>query len=82
MRFFITIGGTGGFTLALASSLHAGNPPAFALHDAAIGCLVGAILFQFGHRVYLSSLMTLVDQRAEAIKKARPASSEDATHKS
>ena len=75
MRFFITIGGASGFALALASSLHAGNAPAFALHDGAIGCLVGAFLFQFGHRAYHSSLMTFLDQRAAVIKQAHPAES-------
>ena len=75
MRFFITIGGASGFALALASSLHAGNAPAFAVHDGAIGCLVGAFLFQFGHRAYHSSLMTFLDQRAAVIKQAHPATS-------
>lgn len=78
MRFFITIGGASGFALALASSFHAGNAPAFALHDGAIGCLVGAFLFQFGHRAYHSSLMTYLDQRAAAIKQAHPAPAENA----
>ena len=73
MRFFITMGGVSGFALTLASSLHAGNSPAFALHDGAIGCIVGAFLFQFGHRAYHSSLMTYLDQRAAAIKQAHPA---------
>ncbi len=82
MRFFITIGGSIGFTLALASSLHAGNAPAFALHDGAIGCLFAAFLFQFAHRAYHSSLMTFLDQRAEAIKQAHPAPSEKAHAKS
>ena len=73
MRFFITIGGSSGFALALASSFHAGNPPAFALHDGAIGCLVGALLFRYGHRAFHSSLLTYLDQRAEAVKLAHPA---------
>ena len=82
MRFFITIGGASGFALALASSLHAGNAPAFALHDGAIGCLFAAFLFQFGHRAYHSSLMTYLDQRAEAYKQAHPAPMEKAPLKS
>ena len=82
MRFFITIGGSSGFALALASSLHAGNPPTFALHDAAIGCLFGAFLFQFGHRAYRSSLMIFLNQRAEAMKHAHAAPAEKSSLKS
>ena len=82
MRFFIIIGGASGFALALASSLHAGNAPAFALRDSAIGCLFGAFLFQFGHRAYHSSLMSYLDQRAEAFKQAHPESAEKASLKS
>ena len=78
MRFFIIVGGSIGFLLALASSFHAGNAPAFALHDGAIGCLFGAFLFQLGHRAYHSSLMVFLDQRAEAIKQTYPASAEKA----
>ena len=78
MRFFITIGGASGFALALASSFHAGNAPAFALHDGAIGCIVGAFLFQFAHRAYRSSLITYLDQRTAAFKQAHPVQSEKA----
>lgn len=77
MRFFITIGGASGFALALTSSFHAGNAPAFALHDGAIGCIVGAFLFQIAHRAYHSSLMTFLDQRAAAIKQAHPQAPEN-----
>lgn len=76
MRFFITIGGSSGFALALASSFHAGNPPTFALHDGAIGCLFGAFLFQCGHRAYHSSLMAYLNQRALAAKPATPIAGE------
>ena len=82
MRFFITIGGSSGFALALASSFHAGNAPAFAIHDGAIGCIVGAFLFQFAHRAYHSSLMTYLDERAEAFKQAHPDASEKAPQNS
>ena len=75
MRFFITIGGTSGFALALASSLHAGNAPAYALRDSAVGCLFGAFLFRFAHRAFHSSLLTYLDERAQAFKQAQPAES-------
>ena len=79
MRFFITIGGASGFALALASSLHAGNAPAYALRDSAIGCLFGAFLFRFAHRAFHSSLLIYLDERAEAFKRAHPAAAASAT---
>lgn len=82
MKFFITIGGASGFALALASSFHAGNAPSFAILDGAIGCVIGAFLFQFAHRAYHSSLMTYLDQRAAAFKQAHPAASEKAPQNS
>ena len=73
MRFFITIGGATGFALALASSLHAGHAPAYALRDGAVGCIVGALLFRIVHRAFLTSLLTYLDARAEALKQTHPA---------
>ena len=73
MRFFITIGGATGFALALASSLHAGHAPAYALRDGAVGCIVGALLFRIVHRAFLTSLLTYLDARAEALKQTNPA---------
>ncbi len=81
MRFFITIGGATGFALALASSLHAENAPAFALRDGAVGCIVGAFLFRIVHRAFLSSLLTYLDARAAVIKQAHPAPTDKATRK-
>lgn len=72
MRFFITIGGATGFALALASSLHAGHAPAYALRDGAVGCIVGALLFRIVHRAFLTSLLTYLDARAEALKQTHP----------
>ena len=82
MRFFITIGGATGFALALASSLHAGNAPAYALRDGAVGCIVGAFLFRIMHRAFLTGLLTYLEARAEAIKQAQPATAEKATRTS
>ena len=70
MRFFITIGGCAGFALAFASSLHAGNSPAFALRDGGIGCLVGAVLLRAAHWAYFTSLHAHVAERAAALKEA------------
>ena len=81
MRFFITIGGASGFALALASSLHAGNAPAYALRDSAVGCLFGAFLFRFAHRAFHSSLLTYLDERAQAFKQAHPTPAGNAVRK-
>jgi hypothetical protein len=82
MRFFIIVGGSIGFLLALASSFHAGNAPAFALHDGAIGCLVGSFLFQLGHRAYHTSLMSFLNQRAAVIKQTHSTPAEKVSLKS
>lgn len=67
MKFFITMGGCTGFVLALASSLHAGNAPAFALRDAGIGCVVAALLFRGGHWAFFTSLQSHLRERAAAM---------------
>lgn len=81
MRFFITIGGATGFALALASSLHAGNAPAFALRDGAVGCIVGAFLFRIVHRAFLTSLLTYLDERAGAVKQTNSVPADKAARK-
>lgn len=81
MRFFITIGGAIGFALALASSLHAGNAPVFALRSAAIGCIGGALLFRAAHRAFLSSLHSHLRDRAAAIQAAAPPESAEPARK-
>ena len=68
MRFFLTIGGCTGFAISLLSSLHAGNGPADALRDAAIGCVAGAALFRAAHWAFLTSIHSHVRERAEAMK--------------
>jgi hypothetical protein len=70
MRFFITMGGCTGFVLVLASSLHAGNAPAFALRDAGIGCVVAALLFRGAHRAFFASLQSHLRERAAALQQA------------
>lgn len=70
MRFFITMGGSIGFLLALASSLHAGNALTFALRDAGIGCVLSALLFRGAHYAFFTSLQTHVRERGAAIQAA------------
>jgi hypothetical protein len=70
MRFFITMGGCTGFVLVLASSLHAGNLPAFALRDAGIGCLAAAFLFRGAHWAFFTSLESHLRERAAAMQQS------------
>ena len=73
MRFFITIGGCAGFALTFASSLHAGNAPAFALRDGGIGCLAGAVLLRLAHWAFFTSLHSHLRERAAALAAAATA---------
>jgi len=68
MRFFITMGGSAGFVLTLASGLHAGHVPAFALRDAGLGCVAGALLFRLAHRAFFSCLYSHLRERAAALE--------------
>jgi hypothetical protein len=52
MKFFLLIGGFLGFVLSFVASWNAGNAPASCVTAAAVGCLVGAILFRALHAVF------------------------------
>lgn len=52
MKFFLLLGGFLGFVLAFTASWQAGNAPASALCDGAIGCLAGAVLLRMLHTVF------------------------------
>ena len=47
MKFIFLTGGLAGFLLAAASGLHAGRSADRVLFDAAVGSLVGAVLFRW-----------------------------------
>ena len=68
MKFFLLIGGLSGFVLSFAASLHAGNAPAFALRDAALGCFGGAVLFRIFHFVVMGTIRShMTDLAAKAV---------------
>ena len=46
IRFFLSLGGLLGFTIAFASGLLAHNEIGVVLRDASIGCLFGALLMR------------------------------------
>ena len=53
MKFVFLAGGIAGFLFAAASGLYAGRPADRVLFDAAVGCLVGAVLFRWFWNVLL-----------------------------
>ena len=63
MKYFLLLGGFAGFALVLGASFYAGNRPALALRDAAVGCLVGAALFRVLHAAFLAGLRARVVER-------------------
>lgn len=53
MKYFLLVGGFCGFLIALGSGVVAGNDLSFALRNATIGCVCGALLMR-GFRVLLA----------------------------
>jgi divalent metal cation (Fe/Co/Zn/Cd) transporter len=67
MKFVFLTGGFIGFALSAIAGLSAGREAGLVLRDAAIGCLVGALLFRWFWSVVVKSLAdTLERRRAEA----------------
>ncbi|NBV86270.1 MAG: hypothetical protein EBS01_08430 [Verrucomicrobia bacterium] len=66
MKYFLLIGGFLGFAAVLIASYSAGNRPAIALRDAAIGCMVGGLLFRMLHAAYLAGLKGCIADRARS----------------
>jgi hypothetical protein len=75
MKFFLLIGGLSGFVLTFAASLHAGNAPAFALRDAAIGCFGGAMIFRVLHFVVMATIRSHIASVAAEAEAQREAAS-------
>lgn len=71
MKFFVLLGGSSGFVLSFVSSLHAGNAPAYALRDGAVGCLVGALFLRGLHFVIFASIRSHLTESAAAAQAAR-----------
>ena len=63
MKYFLLMGGFLGFAAVLIASYSAGNRPAVALRDAAIGCMVGGLLFRMLHAAYLAGLKGCIADR-------------------
>ncbi len=68
MKFIFLTGGFVGFTLAALGGLGAGRDSALVLRDAAIGCLVGALLFRWFWSVVVNAVdETRQHRRKEAL---------------
>lgn len=65
MKYFLLLGGFAGFALVLGASLYAGNRPALALRDAAVGCLIGAALFRVLHAAFLAGFRARLLERSK-----------------
>lgn len=65
MRYFLLLGGFIGFASVLVASFYAGNRPALALRDAAIGCVVGGMLFRILHSAFIAGLKARLQERAK-----------------
>ncbi len=78
MKFIFLAGGFVGFSLTALAGLGAGRDAALVLRDAAIGCLVGALLFRWFWSVVVKALAETVERhRREALaaeSKPAPAS--------
>ena len=75
MKFFLLIGGVSGFVLTLTAGLHAGNAPAYAVRDAAIGCLCGALIFRVLHLVVMAAIRSHIAEVAATLETQREPSS-------
>jgi len=68
MKYFLLMGGFAGFAFVMIASFSAGNKPAVALRDAAIGCMVGALLFRMLHAAYLAGVKGCIADKARSAK--------------
>jgi divalent metal cation (Fe/Co/Zn/Cd) transporter len=73
MKFVFLIGGFVGFTLAAATGVGAGRESGLVLRDAAVGCVVGALLFRWFWSVLVKAIAETVEhRRREARLAAEP----------
>ncbi|CAM2827143.1 hypothetical protein [Rariglobus hedericola] len=63
MKFVFLTGGFVGFVIAAIAGLSAGRDSGLVLRDAAIGCLVGALLFRWFWSVVVKALADTIERR-------------------
>jgi hypothetical protein len=66
MKFVFLAGGLSGFVLGLVTSWMLDHAPDRVFLDAAVGCLVGALLFRWFWKVVLTGLRDTVTARHRA----------------
>ena len=83
MKFIFLIGGLAGFLLTAFAGLMADRSVNNILLDAAIGCLVGALLFRWFWSVMITSVQQTVEIKAaaEAAAAAAPTHSHSNSHR-
>jgi hypothetical protein len=73
MKFIFLSGGFAGFLTAAAAGYFAGNPADRVLLDAAVGCLVGALLFRWFWTVLVRGIRETILTRHAAATATVPA---------
>lgn len=83
MKFIFLAGGFAGFALTAVAGYFADRSPTNIILDAAIGCLVGAVLFRWFWSVALSTMQQTVEIKAreEAAATAAAATSQPVPHR-
>jgi hypothetical protein len=86
MKFIFLIGGFIGFALTATTGLSAGREAGLVLRDAALGCLVGALLFRWFWSVVVKAITETAERRRQeiqaAVAKSTPAPAEPALARS
>lgn len=78
MQFIFLAGGFAGFALTSVTGLISGREPDLVLRDAAIGCLVGALVFRWFWNVLVKALTEAL--KAKRAADAAAAAAAEAAH--
>ncbi len=79
MRSLFLAGGFAGFALCALAGVVAGRAPDLILRDAAIGCLVGALLLRWFWQVLLGGFQETLKARRRAAEEAAAAAQQNAS---
>lgn len=80
MKLFLLCGGFTGFALVFLAGLVSGGPIGTVLRDAAIGCLVGALLMQWLFRVVGRSLHDAAAEQQRRLSEQVSGAAEEQTN--
>lgn len=71
MKFTAALGGFLGFALGVIGGLIGGREPGSLLLQSMLGCVIGAMLFRWLHRLFLRSLAHAHRERREIVERQR-----------